>query len=348
MENSVLFTKNQNGLAEITLNQPQSINSLTYEMLEMIKEKLIQWKADPAVVVIVLTGAGKKGFCAGGDIKALYKSSESENALEKANQFFSLEYEVDLLIADYPKPIVAYLDGVVMGGGVGLTYGASHRIVTERTKWAMPEMNIGFFPDVGAAYFLNRAPGKIGYYLALTSTVINGVEAIFINAADYYINSTDFSNLIAEMRQISWKEESTKDMLKQLTDKYKKDPNDKNVLQDNEIEIDEHFRFERMDEIIASLSNGGSEFTQQTKKIILKKSPVSLKVTLKQLVDGKNKSFFECLEMDLIIVRHFMETSDFFEGVRSVLIDKDNKPNYKYKHLNDVSDELVSTFFKEI
>lgn len=345
MVNSVLFTTNENGLAEITLNQPQSINSLTYEMIEQLQEKLLQWERDPVVKLVLLTGAGEKGFCAGGDMKALYAASQSGEALKVGKKFFSLEYQVDQLVADYSKPIVAYLDGVVMGGGVGLTYGASHRIVTERTKWAMPEMNIGFFPDVGAAYFLNRAPGEIGRYLALTSTVINGAEAIYIQAADYFIESTDFDNFIAEMRKISWQEDSFEQILKQHIKKYTKDPVDKNLLQHHQSKIDEHFRFETMEEISASLQNGGSEFTQQVENILLSKSPLSLKVTLKQLIKGREKTFAECLATDLVIAYHFMENPDFYEGVRSVLIDKDHDPDYKYKRLSDVSNELVSTFF---
>src|SRR5699024_1550762 len=157
MEN-VLFHKYDKGVAEITLNQARSINSLTYDMLVKLKESLLTCARDSTIKVVILQGAGEKGFCAGGDMKTLYAAGTKG--------------EVDEMVYQFNKPIVACLDGIVMGGGVGLAYGASNRIVTERTKWAMPEMNIGFFPDVGAAYFLNKAPGHIGRYLALTSTMI--------------------------------------------------------------------------------------------------------------------------------------------------------------------------------
>lgn len=346
MEQNILFSSNQNGLAEITLNRPKAINSLTYDMLEPLKEKLIEWEKNPEIKVIILKGAGEKGFCAGGDMKTLYDAGQNGDAIKKGDQFFNLEYEVDQLIYDFSKPIVACLDGIVMGGGVGLAYGASHRIVTERTKWAMPEMNIGFFPDVGAAYFLNQAPGKIGRYLALTSAVINGAEALYIQAADYFLSQKNLSNFVEELKTTNWHPLPPEKTLKQLIDKYVSNPTDKGDLKGFQNEIDEHFRFDSIEEIVASLLNGTSPFASDTAKEISSKSPVSLKVTLKQLIDGEGKSLSECLDTDLVIAKNFMTHDDFFEGVRSVLIDKDHTPVYEYNNINDVPEELVNQFFK--
>src|SRR5699024_521984 len=159
---TILLYKYDNGVAEITLNQARSTDSHTYEMLVKLKESLLTCERDSTIKVVILQGAEEKGFCAGGDMKTLYDAGKKGEAVEQGEQFFTLEYEVDEMVYQFNKPIVACLDGIVMGGGVGLAYGASNRIVTERTKWAMPEMNIGFFPDVGAAYFLNKAPGHIG------------------------------------------------------------------------------------------------------------------------------------------------------------------------------------------
>lgn len=346
MENEILFSTHKNGIAEVTLNRPRAINSLTYKMLKPFKEKLKEWEKNSDIKLVVLTGAGEKGFCAGGDMKTLYEAGQKGEALEKGRQFFELEYEVDQLVDEFTKPIIAVLDGIVMGGGVGLAYGASHRIVTERTKWAMPEMNIGFFPDVGAAYFLNKTPGYIGRYLALTSSVINGAESIYINAADHFMDSNDLEKFLNEVKNIHWHESSVDQVLGKLVDKYVMQPSEKEKVRDYEDEINQHFKFESMKDIGMSLQKGESEFSADTAKIILSKSPVSLKVTLKQLVDGKGKTFAEALATDLVIARNFMTHADFFEGVRSVLVDKDNSPQYKYKKLSDVSDSLVDHFFE--
>lgn len=345
MTDAILFTKHDNGVAEITLNQPRRINSLNYEMLVPLKEKLLEWETDKEVKAVVLQGAGEKGFCAGGDMKALYEAGQTDNIKEKARQFFTLEYEVDQLIDEFKKPIIALLDGIVMGGGVGLAYGASHRIVTERTKWAMPEMNIGFFPDVGAAYFLNQAPGHLGRYLALTATVINGSETITINAADYMMASDDLEAFKEKLKSVTFDQDTVKDTLQQVIQEHTSESQLTNHLEKHQSEIDEHFRFDTMEEIVASLKNGGSDFASETAETLLSKSPISLKVTLEQLIKGKEKSFAECLETDLVLANNFMENPDFLEGVRSVLIDKDHAPNYKYKALSDVSEEKVNEFF---
>lgn len=174
----VLFSTSDNGVATITLNRPKAINSLTYDMLLPIRQKLHEWDRNKDIHLVILKGAGSKGFCAGGDIKTLYQAKESPEALKAAESFFEEEYKTDHSVYQFSKPIVACLDGIVMGGGVGLTYGASLRIVTERTKWAMLEMNIGFFPDVGAAYFLNKAPGYVGRYVALTTKVLTATDVM--------------------------------------------------------------------------------------------------------------------------------------------------------------------------
>src|SRR5699024_3559278 len=168
----ILYSTNDNGVATITLDRPKALNSLTHNMVASMKEKLAEWQHDDSVQVIVMKSSSERAFCAGGDILTLHAAKESDEAMKAAEEFFDTEYETDQFIYEYTKPIIAVLDGVVMGGGVGISFGASHRIVTEKTKWAMPEMNIGFFPDVGAAYFLNKTPGELGKYLALTASII--------------------------------------------------------------------------------------------------------------------------------------------------------------------------------
>lgn len=345
--NEVLFSTNENGVATITLNRPKAINSLNYSMITLIKDKLLEWEKDPVIHLVILQGAGEKGFCAGGDIKTLYQSKENEAAYEQSIQFFKVEYETDRLVANFPKPIIACLDGIVMGGGIGLSQGASHRLVTERTKWAMPEMNIGFFPDVGAAYFLNQAPGHLGRYLALTANVINAADVLYTNGADAYIPSESLSALLDQINTTDWhKEENLAAALEKLLGNFTTEPEQEGKLASLQTEIDKHFAHSTIEEIVDSLAADKREFSAQTKEILQSKSPVSLKVTLKQLIEGETKSLKECLDMDLILAANFLQSEDFYEGVRSVVIDKDQNPQYNYKQLSDVSPSMIDSFFQ--
>ncbi|MFC0525462.1 enoyl-CoA hydratase/isomerase family protein [Pontibacillus salicampi] len=344
--NEVLCEVQSTGLATITLNRPKAINSLTYGMLKEIHQKLKEWETDENVQLVLLQGAGEKGFCAGGDIKSLYEARSSHQAYQHAVAFFEEEYEVDHYIYSYPKPIVACLDGVVMGGGVGLSYGARYRIVTDRTKWAMPEMNIGFFPDVGAAHFLNKAPGYIGRYLALTAEVIPGADTMYIHAADTFIPSDKVTNFIGELERTNWGEVHVDNELLHLIQQYSQEPSPRATLPTYQKEIDECFSHQRVEDIMDALEKQGTEFARKTREQLLSKSPASLKVTLKQLMEGEGASREECFRTDLILAKQFMHHEDFYEGVRSVLVDKDRTPNYIYQSLADVSDELVASFFK--
>src|SRR5690625_5070302 len=245
----VLFSTKENGVATITLNQPKSINALSYNMLLPIKQKLIDWEKDKEVSIVILKGAGSKGFCAGGDIKTLYQARQGQKEMQAAEQFFEEEYETDQLVSQFSKPIIACLDGIVMGGGVGLSYGASHRIVTETTKWAMPEMNISFFPDVGAAYFLNKAPGKVGRYVALTSQTYEAADVLYMRAANVYVPSEDLTTLLDELEHKKWSETEVEDELKTLINKYSTSPNEKSTLAEAQKKIDTHFRYDSLEEI---------------------------------------------------------------------------------------------------
>ncbi|MGN9865272.1 enoyl-CoA hydratase/isomerase family protein [Bacillus swezeyi] len=345
MSDEVLFSVNQNGTAAIVLNRPKALNSLTYEMVRQIDGKLKEWKTADDISVVIIKGAGSKGLCAGGDIKTLYEARSSTAALLDAERFFEKEYEVDMAVYQFPKPIIACLDGIVMGGGVGLTYGASHRIVTERTKWSMPEMNIGFFPDVGAAYFLNKAPGHLGRYLGLTAAVIHAADVLYMNGADIYMESDDLARLIQKVEHTNWNHVKVEEKLDQMIEECRTEPSQESKLAPYQKAIDHHFRFDTLEEILQSLESEGSDFSVNVKKRLLSKSPFSLKITLKQLAGGKQKTIEECFATDLMLAKNFLQHQDFFEGVRSVLIDRDQSPNYEYQHVSDVTDEVVNRFF---
>lgn len=340
---SVIIKKHENGLGELILNRPKVLNSLNTEMVEGLKNELKAWANDPDIKAVLMHSDGDRAFCAGGDIKMLYEARLSEENKVIARDFFDKEYELDLLIAEYSKPIITLMHGFVMGGGVGLAQGASHRIVTEKTKWAMPEMNIGFFPDVGAAYFLNKAPSEIGKYLALTSETINHKDTIYIGAADYYVESNQLGNLIDDLKNKSLQKD-TEYTLNELIHKYTLNLTGSDLENKHPL-IDRHFGFDTIEEIVDSLDASTDSVAHEIKETLLTKSPISLKVTLEQLRRGKNKSLGACLATDKVIAGNFLYHDDFYEGVRSVVIDKDLQPNYKYVSFESVSKEKVDSFF---
>ncbi|AXF57247.1 enoyl-CoA hydratase/isomerase family protein [Salicibibacter kimchii] len=345
MTNEVTFSTNRKGLATITLNRPKALNSLTLDMIVAIGEQLDAWREDPAVQVIIMDGAGEKGFCAGGDIKTLSEAQNGGNSFDKAREFFKEEYRVDLMVKEYPKPIVACLDGVVMGGGVGLTQGASHRIVTSRTKWAMPEMNIGFFPDVGAVHLLNQAPGHAGRYLALTSATIKAADVLYIGAAEHYVS--ELTGLLDQLHEIDWVNETDPTgKLDALLDEAGSTPEKEATLASMQDDIDHYFNADTIESIVEKLSSGDDAFVAETRETLLSKSPVSEKVTLKHMIDSESKSLAETLEMDLVIAVNFLEHDDFYKGVEAVIFKKNQSPDYTYKNLEDISDAMVKRFFE--
>ena len=345
MVDEVLFSTSENGVATILLNRPKALNSLNFNMVNAIGEKLKSWEANSDIKCVIIKGAGERGLCAGGDIKTLYKAQESTENLEKAYEFFSKEYQTDLAIANYPKPIIAALDGIVMGGGVGLTYGADIKIVTERTAWAMPETSIGFFPDVGAAYFLNKAPGMVGRYLALTGIQIKASDILYINGASHYMSFETLGHFLHKLEEVDLSKETIERTLEELLKEFSTRPPNDSDISSRQKEIDTFFGYTTVEEIVQSLEESSTEFSKKTNEVLLSKSPVSLKVTLKQLIDGEQKTLEACLMTDLILAKNFMKHPDFFEGVRSVVIDKDHTPNYQYETLASVSNQLVQEFF---
>lgn len=343
MTEEVVFSTSENGVGIIRLNRPKALNSLTFNMVKVIRKKLQEWSTCEAVKVVAMRGTGDRGFCAGGDIKSVYEARNGKNELQEMRDFFAAEYAMDLEVANFNKPIIALLNGIVMGGGVGLSYGANIKIVTNRTLWAMPEMTIGFFPDVGAAYFLNKAPGFIGRFLALTATQINATDVLYINAASHFMSDEKGDAFLTALESIELTDANIDDLLEQ----HVAEPTVTGKLASVQKEIDSHFSFSTIEEIIQSLEKSDSTFAVETLETMKSKSPVSLKVTLKQLLKGQHQSLEECLTTDLVLASNFIQHPDFFEGIRSVVIDKDLKPNYHYKTLSDVSEDFINQFFVE-
>ncbi|WP_082683419.1 enoyl-CoA hydratase/isomerase family protein [Fictibacillus sp. FJAT-27399] len=347
MNQPSVVTETINGIGWIKLNRPSALNSLNVEMVDAIYSKLKEWKNDNQIALICIYGEGKKGLCAGGDMRAFFNLKENE-VEPYAEQFFSTEYIMDYEIHHYPKPIVIYMDNIVMGGGVGISIGASHRIVTETTKWAMPEMNIGFFPDVGASFFLNKMPGYTGCYLSLTSAILNAGDVIYIDAADYYLESVKWQTIKQEMENRAWTLDSAKQELDHLLKQHCTSSTPPSSLLLQQEKIDAHFQFDTIEEIVSSLkkeAEKGDQWAEKTLKTILSISPTSLKVTLCQIQEGKEKNLLECFEMEMSLAMNFIKSNDFYEGVRSVLIDKDRAPKWNPSALEDITEEHVDSFF---
>jgi enoyl-CoA hydratase len=339
-----LIARREGSAGIIRLNRPKAINAVTLEMFRDIDKALDAFEADPDVVVIVLEGAGERGLCAGGDIRALWESSKVNGDLGKI--LWREEYILNARIAKFPKPYVAFMDGIVMGGGVGLSAHASHRVVTERTKLAMPEVGLGFFPDVGGTFLLSRAPGEIGTYFGLTGQTMNGADAIHARFADAVVPSSKLSALREALTKV--RPGTTSSEIKTLIDGFATGESAGPVAA-MQSKIDGWFAHDRMEDIFAALRRDGSELTQSTLKTLNEKSPRGMVVTLKLLrLARASSSLEECLVREYRAALEVFASDDFREGVRAAVIDKDRSPKWSPPRIEDVTPEMVAPYFAEI
>jgi enoyl-CoA hydratase len=339
-----LIVRREGAAGIIRLNRPKALNAMTLEMSLGIDAALDQFEADPAVAVVVLEGAGERGLCAGGDIRGLWESSKVGGDLGKI--FWRQEYVMNARIAKYPKPYVAFMDGLVMGGGVGLSAHSGNRVVTEKTKLAMPEVGLGFFPDVGGTWLLSHSPGEIGTYFGLTGQTMNGPDAIYSGFADAVIPSAKWPVLRDALTKVRAGVSSTE--VKKLIDGFSTGETAGPVAA-MQATIDKWFAYDRMQDIIAALKADGSELAQATLKTLSEKSPRGMVVTLKLLRLSRNaKSLEECLVREYRAALQVFASDDFREGVRAAVIDKDRNPKWSPPRIEDVTPEMVAPYFAEI
>jgi enoyl-CoA hydratase/carnithine racemase len=336
----------RNGVATVTLNRPAALNALTRGMLDGLAAWMEAWTGDERVKLVVLRGAGDKAFCAGGDVRALREAwlAGRPDVLD----FFTVEYRLDHRIYTYPKPVVAVMDGIVMGGGMGLAQGCALRIATDKTKVAMPETTIGLFPDVGGSYFLPRAPGQLGAYLGLVGGSIGAADALYANLADVYLGNEALARLDTELRSVA----ATTDpraALKDMARRLGSAPPGKAELKELRGAIDFHFGQPDMGLVVSSLKTMAHHtlrgWSEQTLAALGKRSPTALAVTHEQLRRGKNIRLADAFRMELGMVAAALEHGDFMEGVRALLVDKDNAPQWKARRNSEVKDEDVEKFF---
>lgn len=326
----------ENGVGRIRLNRPKAIHALTPEMCEAINSALLQWREDPAVAAVMIDHAEGRGFCAGGDI-ALIANSAKTDCLE-AERFFHVEYRMNHLLFVYDKPIVAFMDGIVMGGGVGLSLPCRHRIATERTTFAMPETGIGLFPDVGGGWYLPRLPGRVGAWLAATGARIDGADCAAVGLATHYVTSERLDALKAEIIAQPAAIGAILDRASEVAPPSK--------LMDHRCEIDRLFASDRYEDILAALRADGSEWAQKQLIVLAAKSPQTVKVALRQLTEGAAfTDFADNMRSEYRIACHVIRRPDFVEGVRAVIFDKDNAPKWDPARPEEVSDALIDGLF---
>ncbi|KAL8795118.1 MAG: hypothetical protein Q9195_002415 [Heterodermia aff. obscurata] len=353
------------GVRTIELNRPQKLNSLNASMARKIIPRLKEWENSELAQMIIIAGNGDRSFCAGGDVAALAKQNSSPAGIEASKAYFQLEYQLDHLIATYTKPYIAYMDGITMGGGVGLSVHAPFRIATERTVFGMPETSIGFFPDVGGSFFLPRLDGYIGTYLALTSAQLKGVQAYWTGVATHYIHSSALSSLTARLGELVFKDYYSQEQKWQSIDDTIEEfssgvPHDEPALFRGAMReaVDRCFQYDTVEEILIALrkeakeavDNTVREWATTTIKTINEKSPTSLKVALRQMrVSPKYKwSIADTFQREYEIAARFMKHPDFVRGVSAKLIQKPpSKPTWEPPRLEDVDDSSVDDFFAE-
>ncbi len=309
-------------VGRITLNRPKALNALTHGMCLMMIEALEAWRDDDSVQAIVVDGAGEKGFCAGGDILQLHDSGKAGD--DKAWLFWRDEYRLNTLIHHYPKPYVALIDGITMGGGVGVSVHGSHRVAGDRTMFAMPETGIGFHPDVGGAYFLPRLAGEIGTWMGLTGARLKAPDCVAAGLATHYCPSSQYDALISALESADLTGE---DALEVLLEEFSGDPGDSDLSVTGGL-IDAAFAGDSVDDIIARIEAAGDAWSAKQAKILGSKSPTALKLTLACLRKGAGLSFEDVMRQDLRVSSWCLTGTDFYEGVRAVIIDKDQAPKW--------------------
>lgn len=340
MSQDELLTSVEGGLGVMTLNRPKAVNALSYNMIGLIDEALTEFEHNDDVHAVLVRGSGDRGLCAGGDVVSIHDNA-IKNDLEAAVPFFREEYTLDNRIHNYPKPYIAIMNGLVLGGGVGISAPGSHRVATDSTKLGMPEVGIGFSPDVGGAFFLANAPNNVGSYMALTATHVSGADAVYAGMADVRVPDAQIDTLVQRLAGITGPEE-VDEILAEF------DEHGESVLEHESVWIAEAFGADTVEEILTGVevvAAQDNEVAQKALKALRRHSPTGLKVTLEAIRRAKDLTFAQVLVQDLRTTMHAMEGVDLAEGIRAQIIDKDRNPQWDPAQLIDVTDSAVQAFF---
>jgi enoyl-CoA hydratase len=327
------------GAGRITLDRPAKINALTPAMVRGVRSVLERWADDDSLRTVVLDGAGPRGFCAGGDLRAVL------GAFHTAAAFWTDEYRLNARIAGYAKPIVAFMTGIVMGGGVGLSAHARHRVVSGSTRLAMPEVALGIIPDVGATWLLSRSPGEIGTYFALTGTSVGPADALLLGLADAFVPETGIDALrTALLREAPPNDAAVREIIARYAAPAGPAP-----LAAERASIDHWFSAGSVEEIVAALDADESDFARVTAATLAARSPTSLKLTLRALREARRcANVHECLQLEYRVMSRRHGAADFREGIRAAIIDKDRRPRWEPADLRGVTAEAVDAHFASL
>jgi enoyl-CoA hydratase/carnithine racemase len=332
-----------------TLNVPKTLNSLTAEMVDLLLPQLRAWQDDDSIACVLLRGSGDRAFCAGGDVVQLRDSSLAGD--DRAEKFFTQEYRLDYLVHTCKKPIAVWGHGVVMGGGLGLLAGASHRIVTAQTRLAMPEVTIGLYPDVGGTWFLNRTPGRTGLFLALTGASINASDTLFLGLADRFLDHAQWPELLDALRAMPWGDQQAhggqlSHVLRDLEARAGARP--ANVVRDHYDTIQQLTDGDSLRDIVAKITayDGDDDWLKKSAATLASGCPATIGVIHEQLKCGRHLSLKEVFQMELVLSTNFMRFPSFAEGVRALLVDKDRQPKFEPATLDEVTPELIAEHFK--
>jgi enoyl-CoA hydratase len=352
-DGEILFGR-EDGVATLTINRPQALNALTLDNYRRFAPALSGWAEDPSLHAVVVRGAGGRAFCAGGDVRAVYEAGRGISGdPDLTAVFFREEYELIRQIHRFPKPYIAIIDGITMGGGAGISVNGAYRVATERTLFAMPETAIGLFPDVGATRFLNRCPGHIGRYLGLTGTRLRVADARYCGFATHVAAQEQVEALVTALAGTAWARDGRSEQVAALLAGFAIDPGPP-PLAALRPAIDRCFAGDSveaiLDRLAAEAAAGGADagWAAETRAGLLTKSPTSLKVTLRQLMVGRDYDLEQALTLEYRLTQHFMAAHDFYEGVRAALIDKDQTPRWLPPTLAEIGDATVAAYFTSL
>ncbi len=337
-------------IAVATLNSEKSLNSLSLAMIDLLQPQLTEWENDDSIACVVLRGKGDRAFCAGGDVVQLYNSACAQDGV--ATVFFEREYRLDYHIHVYKKPFILWGNGIVMGGGLGLMSGASHRVVTATSRIAMPEVTIGLYPDVGGTWFLNRAPGKTGLFLALTGASINASDALFLGIADRFVAHEKYADVISALASTSWSNNSAQhngqvSHVLRAFEAKSRDQLPPDVVREHYDLIQQLCDGDNTQDIVANVLawSGDDKWMSKAVKTLAAGCPTSVLLIAEQLERGKHLSLTQIFQSELILSSNCMRFANFREGVRALLIDKDNAPKFEPAKLEDVKPEFIAEHF---
>jgi enoyl-CoA hydratase len=345
-----ILLERRGALGIVTLNRPKALNTLSLAMYRVMDPKLVEWGRDASVRAILVRGAGDRAFCAGGDVRAIYDARTHLQGVARDYKadFFREEYRLIERVHRSPKPYIALMDGIAMGGGMGISVNGSHRVATERSLCAMPEVHIGLFPDVGATRYLNLCPGRIGLYLALTGARVKAADMLYCRFATHYVPHDRIAALTDDLAAIDWRTGEERRQVDAVLARFQESPGEPPLAR-MRAEIDRCFAAETVEAILDALAREGSDWARETRATMERASPTSLKITFHQIKLGERGMDIErALALEYRMTQHVMAAHDFFEGIRAVLVDKDKSPRWEPASLAEVTDPEVARYFDSL